>query len=342
MFQRTLAHLNQTPYTWAITGVAGFIGSHLLENLLRLNQTVVGLDNFSTGKQQNLNEVRTKVSEKQWSRFSLAHGDIRDIKQCQKILKGVDFVLHQAALGSVPKSIENPVEAHENNINGFFNILVAAKESHVKRVIYASSSAVYGDDSHLPKREDMIGTPQSPYALTKYVNELYAKNFSELYGLETIGLRYFNVFGPRQDPQGPYAAVIPRWFQAFCDNQPVEIYGDGETSRDFCFIDNIIQINILAALTDNGEAVNQVYNGALGTRTTLNELYQGLRELLIPHFPHLKFSQPIYKDFRKGDIRHSHADISNSKRLLGFEPTHNIQDGLLQSLEWYQKNLPSV
>lgn len=325
--------------TWLITGVAGFIGGNLLEALLKLNQRVIGLDNFSTGYQRNLDAVRSLVSAEQWANFYFIQGDIRELATCQQVCEGVDYVLHQAAIGSVPRSIENPIFTNQNNIDGFLNMLVAARDAQVKCFVYAASSSTYGDHSDLLKVEDKIGRPLSPYAVTKLVNELYAEVFARIYGLNTIGLRYFNVFGRRQDPEGAYAAVIPRWIAAMIKNEPVYINGDGETSRDFCYIENTIQMNLLAATTNNENAVNQVYNVAVGERTTLNKLYLYLRENLVFHFPHLKEANPIYREFRLGDVRHSLADISKGKELLGYEPTQRINDGLKEAITWYIQHL---
>ena len=324
--------LKQAPKTWLITGVAGFIGSNLLETLVKLNQRVVGLDNFATGYQRNLDEVQSRVTPEQWANFTFIHGDIRKLSDCQQACSGADYVLHQAALGSVPRSVENPIATDETNIGGFLNMLVAARDAKVKRFVYAASSATYGDHPGLPKVEDLIGKPLSPYAVTKYVNELYADVFARSYGFNTIGLRYFNVFGPRQDPNGAYAAVIPKWIASLINGEPVYINGDGETSRDFCFIDNVIQVNLLAATVDKPEAVNQVYNVAVGDRTTLNQLYELLRLNLLPDHPHLQDAKPVYRDFRAGDVRHSLADVSKARRLLGYEPTHRLGEGIVLTL----------
>ena len=331
--------LRHSPRTWLVTGVAGFIGSNLLEALLLLDQPVVGLDNFATGKAANLDQVQGLVKQKQWAKFKFIEGDIRDLKLCQQACQGIDFVLHQAALGSVPRSIVDPILTNQSNVDGFLNMLLAARDQKVRRFIYAASSSTYGDHPSLPKVEDVIGKPLSPYAVTKYVNELYADVFARCYGQETIGLRYFNVFGPRQDPEGAYAAVIPRWIAAMLQNQPTYINGDGETSRDFCYVANAVQANILAATETQTEAVGQVYNVALSTRTTLNQLFEMLRTRLLPHCAHLKQYKPIYQDFRPGDVRHSQADISKARRLLGFEPTHTVERGLDEALDWYRESL---
>jgi UDP-N-acetylglucosamine 4-epimerase len=331
-------HLINEPHTWLITGVAGFIGSNLLETLLKLNQRVVGLDNFATGFQYNLEEVKGLVTPGQWTNFKFTQGDIRDIEECNKVCQGVDYVLHQAALGSVPRSVEDPITTNSANITGFLNMLIAARDAKVKRFVYAASSSTYGDHPVLPKVEDKIGKPLSPYAVTKYVNELYADVFARTYGLDTIGLRYFNVFGPRQTPNGAYAAVIPKWIASMIRGESVYINGDGESSRDFCFIENVRQINLLAATSEYQEAVNQVYNVAVGDRTTLNQLYQHLYLNLLPFYPHLQDSNPIYRNFRSGDVRHSLADIRKAKVLLGYQPTHRIDEGLKVAMDWYISN----
>ena len=344
-------HLATESYTWLITGVAGFIGSNLLEALLKLNQRIVGLDNFATGNQHNLDEVQSLVTPEQWANFNFIQGDIRNLEDCRKAIhfnpsplaregtqSSVDFVLHQAALGSVPRSIEDPINTNETNISGFLNMLVAARDAKVKRFVYAASSSTYGDHPDLPKVEDKIGKPLSPYAVTKLVNELYTDVFARTYGYKTIGLRYFNIFGKRQDPEGAYAAVIPKWISSLIKNKPVYINGDGETSRDFCYIENAVQINLLAATTDNPEAVNQVYNVAVGDQNTLNQLYEALRVNLSELYPHLVEAKPIYRDFREGDVRHSLADISKSKSLLGYAPQYRIGEGLKEAMTWYTEN----
>ncbi|MGB5443468.1 MAG: NAD-dependent epimerase/dehydratase family protein [Gammaproteobacteria bacterium] len=330
--------LQNSRHTWAVTGVAGFIGSNLLEELLRLDQTVVGLDNFSTGSQHNLEQVKESVSAEQWGRFRMIEGDIRDLKDCRDACANVDYVLHQAALGSVPRSLEDPLLTNENNITGFINMLVSARDAQVGRFVYAASSSTYGDHPGLPKIEDIIGKPLSPYAVTKYVNELYAGVFARCYGFKTIGLRYFNVFGPRQDPQGAYAAVIPKWVASLLDDQPVYINGDGETSRDFCYIDNAVQANLLAATTQNEAALNQVYNVAVGEQTTLNKLFEMIKGLLARGRPGISGVSAVYRDFRAGDVRHSLADISRAGRLLGYVPTHRINEGMQEAMAWYIQN----
>jgi UDP-N-acetylglucosamine 4-epimerase len=331
--------LKAAPKTWLVTGVAGFIGSNLLEVLLRLDQPVVGLDNFSTGKKKNLEQVQALVSPARWGRFRFLDGDIGDLATCQRACAGVDFVLHEAALGSVPLSMKEPQASHRSNVTGFLNMLLAARDAKIKRFVYASSSAIYGDDPGLPKVEEKIGRPLSPYAATKAINEVYANAFALAYGLPSIGLRYFNVFGPRQDPEGAYAAVIPLWVAALLRRQPVFVNGDGETSRDFCFVANVVQANLLAATTSNAEAVNQAYNVALGHRTTLNELFHSLQTELRKKDPTLPDQKPVYRDFRPGDVRHSLADIGKAQRLLGFAPSHSIQAGLELAMDWYRRNV---
>jgi UDP-N-acetylglucosamine 4-epimerase len=332
--------LKNVPKTWCVTGVAGFIGSNLLQALLKSGQRVTGLDNFATGRRQNLDQVRDAVSRDQWKRFKFLEGDIRRLEDCRRSLRGVQVVLHQAALGSVPRSVDDPLASHESNVTGFIHMLVAAREAGARRFVYASSSSVYGDDDRLPKIEARTGLPLSPYAATKSMNELYAGVFARCYGMETIGLRYFNVFGPRQDPEGAYAAVIPKWIAAMIRNQTVEINGDGKTSRDFCHIANVVQANLKAATTAKPAAINQIYNVASGERTTLNQLFLLLRERLLPRCPHLKNFKPVYRDFRPGDVRHSHADIRRACRLLGYQPAHDIRSGLDEALDWYVANLP--
>lgn len=329
--------LRGQPRTWLVTGVAGFIGSNLLETLLKLDQRVVGLDNFATGHRRNLDEVRTLVSEAQWARFRFIEGDIRELADCQAACAGVDHVLHQAALGSVPRSLADPIATNAANITGFLNMLVAARDAGVSRFVYAASSSTYGDHPGLPKVEDVIGKPLSPYAVTKYVNELYAEVFARSYGFQSIGLRYFNVFGARQDPAGAYAAVIPKWAASLLAGEPVFINGDGETSRDFCYVANAVQANLLAASTANAEAVNQVYNVAVGDRTTLNTLFSLLRDGLSAQGVSGD-TRPVHRDFRAGDVRHSQADISKAARLMGYAPSHALAEGLREALPWYLRN----
>lgn len=334
--------LRREPRRWLVTGCAGFIGSHLTEFLLRCGQEVAGLDNFATGHRANLEDVREAVGEAAWRRFRFIEGDIRDVATCRDAVQGTDVILHQAALGSVPRSVEDPASTHGANVDGFFNLLLAAKEAEVGRFVYASSSSVYGDDPCLPKSEERIGRPLSPYAASKCANELYAEAFSRCYGIETVGLRYFNVFGARQDPDGPYAAVIPRWIGEMLAHRPVIIYGDGETTRDFCYIANAVQANLLAATTRKREALNRVYNVAVGERTSLNALFSILRSLLAERFPAIASMQAEYRDFRPGDIRHSLADIAQARGLLGYEPTHTVLAGLREALPWYLGRLGSL
>lgn len=353
--------MRRQPKTWLVTGCAGFIGSHLIETLLKLNQKVIGLDNFATGHRKNLNLVRKAVGEKAWKRFHFVRGDIRKVNDCYKAfglkmpkLNGslevianrprhtahsVDIVLHQAALGSVPRSIKDPLSTHEVNITGFVNMLMAARDAKVRRFVYAASSSTYGDHTELPKIEEKIGRPLSPYAVTKYVNELYAQVFAFSFGLESIGLRYFNVFGARQDPEGAYAAVIPKWIVAMLRGDAVQINGDGKTSRDFCYIENVVQANICAATTAIAEAVNQVYNVAVGESTSLNELYAKLRAILLPRHARLLNAKQAYRDFRSGDVRHSLASIAKAQGLLGYRPTHSIDQGLAEAMPWYENSL---
>jgi UDP-N-acetylglucosamine 4-epimerase len=324
---------------WLVTGAAGFIGSNLVETLLLLDQQVTGLDNFSTGHLHNLDSIRAGVSGDQWERFSFIQGDIRDLETCRRACSGQDIVLHQAALGSVPRSVENPIVTNENNITGFLNMLVAARDAGVNRFVYAASSSTYGDHPDLPKVEDRIGRPLSPYAVTKYVNELYADVFASTYGFNAIGLRYFNVFGKRQDPMGAYAAVIPLWFRSILSGDTVFINGDGETSRDFCYIDNCVQANLLAGTTQNQAALNTVYNVAYGKRTTLNELFFMIRDRVAVRFPETGSAAPVYRDFRPGDVRHSLADITRARQLLGYAPEYSVQAGLDTAAQWYMENL---
>jgi UDP-N-acetylglucosamine/UDP-N-acetylgalactosamine 4-epimerase len=331
--------LRAAPRTWLVTGVAGFIGSNVLETLLQLDQYVLGLDNFSTGYQENLDEVRAKLGPRKWARARVVEGDIRDLATCHRLCADVDYVLHQAALGSVPRSLAVPIRSHESNVSGFLNMLVAARDAKVRRLVYASSSSVYGDHPALPKTEDNVGQPLSPYAATKAINELYAGVFARAFNLNSIGLRYFNVFGPRQDPAGAYAAVIPRWIAALLQHEPIHIYGDGETSRDFSYIDNVVQANLLAATTDNPAALNQVFNIAIGETTTLNQLFHLIQNILRQADSSIPEQQPIYNDFRPGDVHHSHASIDKAQRLLGYSPTHRIQEGLELAMDWYRRKL---
>jgi len=334
LYQRLQIRLQAEPATWLVTGVAGFIGSNLLEVLLKLDQRVVGLDNFSTGFQHNLDEVQGLVTPAQWARFRFIKGDIRELDDCKAACAGVDYVLHQAALGSVPRSLDDPITTNSANITGFLNMLVAARDAPVKSFTYAASSSTYGDHPALPKVEHTIGKPLSPYAVTKVVNELYADVFARCYGFNTIGLRYFNVFGKRQNPNGAYAAVIPKWTAALIRGEPVYINGDGETSRDFCYVANAMQANLLAATAQNMDARNQVYNVAVGDRTTLNTLFGLLRDKLQAQGVSAR-TQPVYRDFRDGDVRHSLADINKAATLLGYAPTHRVETGLGLAISWY-------
>lgn len=336
-FEKVKSELLTSPKTWLVTGVAGFIGSNLLETLLKLNQKVIGLDNFATGHQHNLDEVKNIVTEIQWSNFTFHNGDIRNYSDCEAAVKGADYILHQAALGSVPRSIADPIMTNSANITGFLNMLQAAKEQNVKSFTYAASSSTYGDHPALPKLEENIGNPLSPYAVTKYVNELYAAVFAKTYGFKSIGLRYFNVFGQRQDPNGAYAAVIPKWTAAMIQGDDVFINGDGETSRDFCFIENTVQMNILAA-TAVEESKDAVYNVAVGDRTTLNDLYSAIKTALSVNEVSVR-GELIYRDFRAGDVRHSQADITKARKALGYEPQYNIKDGISKAIPWYIKSI---
>jgi UDP-N-acetylglucosamine 4-epimerase len=358
-YEQVQTELRQNPQTWLVTGVAGFIGSHLLETLLKLNQRVVGMDNFATGYQSNLDEVHTLVTPEQWANFQFMQGDIRNLDHCRQAMLfrhceeqsdaaistsgqsiAVNHVLHQAALGSVPRSLDDPIATNETNITGFLNMLVAARDAKVQSFTYAASSSTYGDHPALPKVEEKIGKPLSPYAVTKYVNELYADVFARSYGFNTVGLRYFNVFGPRQDPNGAYAAVIPKWSVALLNREPVYINGDGESSRDFCFVANVVQANLLAATTANSDARNQVYNVALGDRTTLNELFHYLRDtlqttLIASGTRQTITTSPTYREFREGDVRHSQADINKAQRLLRYFPIYPIKQGIELAMPWY-------
>lgn len=338
-YTKILNELNEKPKRWLVTGCAGFIGSNLVETLLSWNQNVVGLDNFSTGYQHNLDDIQRCVTPEAWERFSFFEGDIRDFETCMRVTQGVDIILHQAALGSVPRSIDHPIVSNDSNVTGFLNILTAAKENGVKRFVYASSSSVYGDSQELPKVESRTGNLLSPYAVTKYVNELYAGVFRKCYGVETVGLRYFNVFGKRQDPNGAYAAVIPTWVSALLKGEDVYINGDGETSRDFTYIQNVIQANVLAGMSTNEEIFGEAFNTAVGGRNTLNELYGAIVEGLSSNIETFVKKEPIYRDFRAGDIRHSNANIDKLRAMTGYEPTHDISKGLEESISWYIQNL---
>jgi UDP-N-acetylglucosamine 4-epimerase len=318
-----------------ITGVAGFIGSNLLETLLRLDQNVIGIDNFATGFQRNLDQVAEAVTPDQWHRFRFVNGDICDRDNCLEACEGAEIILHQAAINSAPRSIDDPYTSHHVNVDGFITLFLAARDSGVKRFVYASSSTVYGDDERLPKVEENIGRPLSPYGATKQIGEQYAYILGKTYNFPSIGLRYFNVFGARQTFEGGYAAVVPTWITSMLKRQPVYINGDGSTSRDFCYIANAVQANLLAGTTTNPEALNRAYNVAVGDRTTLTALFEMLKSGLRRRDPSLPDVQPAYRDFRAGDVPHSLADISKARNLLGYEPTHRITDGIDAALDWY-------
>jgi UDP-N-acetylglucosamine/UDP-N-acetylgalactosamine 4-epimerase len=334
-YNQVKQQLRARPRTWLVTGAAGFIGSNLVEELLGLGQLVVGLDNFATGHRHNLEDVRRCVGEEAWENFRFIEASITDLSACYDACEGVDFVMHQAALGSVPRSIKDPIGTNASNVSGFLNMLEAARSASVSRFVYAASSSTYGDHPGLPKVENIIGRPLSPYAVTKYVDELYAQVFGRCYGTETIGLRYFNVFGPRQDPDGAYAAVIPRWIGQLMAGTPCRINGDGLTSRDFCYVDNAVQANILAATTIRTDAVSQVFNVAYGGRTSLTHLYIMIREALAAYRPEVLEMEAIYEAFREGDVRHSQADIGKARKLLGYDPAYSVSDGLLKAVSWY-------
>ena len=335
MIRDKLLDLKANKHIWVITGAAGFIGSNLVEALLELNQKVIGLDNFSTGSQENVENITLHHAEKD---FTFIEGDITSYNTCKEVVKGANFVLHQAALGSIPRSINDPLSSNQSNVTGFLNMLTAAKEEGVKRFVFAGSSSTYGDHKQLPKIENVIGKPLSPYAITKYVNELYAETFSRHYNFNTIGLRYFNVFGRRQRTEGAYAAVIPTWIKAILDKQEIIIYGDGQTSRDFCYIDNVIQANILAALTTEEKSLNQIYNIALNDQTTLLDLYKVIASAITEIDSTIKIPDPVYKDFRAGDVMHSRADITKAIELLKYKPTHRVNEGIKETVTWYMKD----
>jgi len=325
--------------TWLVTGAAGFIGSHLVEQLLGLDQKVVGLDNFSTGKRDNLALVREAVGEGRWKSFRFIEGDIRSLDTCAAACHSVDVVLHQAGLGSVPRSIDKPLRTHDSNVNGFLNMLLAARDAGAERMVYASSSAVYGDHAALPKVESEIGRAMSPYGLSKRINELYADVFAACYGFRSVGLRYFNVFGPRQDPDGPYASVIPAWIGALLRGEPAYVNGDGSCARDYCHVDNVVQANLLAATVEEPQALGQAYNVAVGEQTTLNELFEIMRDQLARRLPHLADARAMHRAPRRGDMLLSCADISKAQRLLGYRPVFTLRSGLAQTIDWYMEHL---
>lgn len=335
-YQKLLTELKAAPHTWLVTGAAGFIGSNLTETLLRLDQQVIGLDNFAAGYRRNLEEVRRLVSAEQWARFQFIEGDVADPATCRRAVSGVAFVLHHAALGSVPLSMEDPLAAHRANVTGFLNLILAARDAGVRRFVYASSSAVYGDDTAEAKVEARIGLPLSPYAATKRMNEVYADTFAQGFGFQSVGLRYFNIFGPRQDPNGAYAAVIPKWIAALLARQPVVVNGDGETTRDFCYVGDVAQANLLAAVTQDTAALNRVFNIGLGRRTSLNQLFAALQGALRRLEPGLPEVQPSYAPFRPGDVRHSMAEITQAREALGFEPEFDLERGLEVAMRWYR------
>lgn len=341
-YEQALEQIGNKPRTWLVTGAAGFIGSHLVEALLKLDQTVIGLDNFATGKRDNIIDLMRSAGAKRRKNLRFIEGDIRSPDTCRAACRGVDVVLHQAAIGSVPRSIDDPLETNSTNIDGFVNMLKAARDAKVGRFVYAASSSTYGDGKRIPMVESEIGAPLSPYALTKYVDELYANVFARCYGTQSIGLRYFNVFGPRQDPDGAYAAVIPKWIAALLHNQPVYINGDGTTARDFCYIENVVQANLLAATVTDPAAVNQVYNVAMGAQTTLNELFAMIRMLLAASYPAALEQQPEYRAFRPGDMLISQADIGKARTLLGYHPVWDVREGMKWALDWYVSTLAAA
>jgi UDP-N-acetylglucosamine/UDP-N-acetylgalactosamine 4-epimerase len=338
-FERITNKLKKEQQTWFVTGVAGFIGSHILETLLKMNQKVIGLDNYFSGYEDNLVHVKELVTADQWKKFTFIEDDIRNRELLSKKTKGVDYLIHQAALCSVPQSMSEPELAHDINVNGFINILEACRVNEVKKLIYASSSAVYGDDPATAKKEDKIGQIQSPYGLTKFIDELYAEHYAKIFGLKCAGLRYFNVFGPRQDPDGAYAAVIPKWVSTMIRDEPITMYGDGEMTRDFCYVGNVVQANILAAITPFLELNYNVFNVGCGLRTTMNQLFSTLQEMLMTEFPHVKAIRPIYGDSRVGDIKHSLADIMHIQSRLKYDANILLNEGLNLSIDWYKKQV---
>jgi UDP-N-acetylglucosamine 4-epimerase len=334
-FETLSAALRSKPERWLVTGAAGFIGSHLVEALLRLDQEVTGLDNFATGRRENLDDVRARVGAERAARFHFIEGDVRDSESCRAALDGVQFVLHEAAIGSVPRSLDDPWTTHSNNVDGFVTLLLATRDTGVRRIVYASSSSVYGDDEHSPKLESQIGRPLSPYATSKFVDEVYADTFRRTHGIDTVGLRYFNVFGPRQDPNGAYAAVIPRWTEGLLTDKTCVVFGDGSTSRDFCFVDNVVQANLLAALAAENEVAPRVFNVAYGARTTLLELFEAIRERASAFVPSARSAGLRRDPPRPGDIAHSLAAIDRARACLGYEPSFDLRHGLDATVSWY-------
>ena len=334
-YEEVRRRIQSAPRSWLVTGAAGFIGSHLIEHLLALEQTVVGLDNFSTGKRENLDHVRRAVGETRWERFRFIEGDIRSLDTCNAACASMDLVLHQAGLGSVPRSIDKPLRTHDSNVNGFLNILLAARDAGAARLVYASSSAVYGDHPTLPKVESQIGRAMSPYGLSKRMNELYADVFDACYGFRSVGLRYFNVFGPRQDPDGPYASVIPAWIGALVRGETAYVNGDGSAARDFCYVDNVVQANLLAATVEDPQALGEAYNVAVGEQTTLNQLFEVIRARLANRLPHLRTVRAVHREPRRGDMLLSRADVGKAARLLGYRPEFDLSAGLAQTIDWY-------
>lgn len=338
-YEQVQENLKRRPHAWLVTGAAGFIGSHLVHALLKLDQRVVGLDNLSSGSRSNLMQVKAALSDSEWRNFRFLHGDIHALDMCRQACRGIDYVLHQAAVGGAARSVADPIFANQNNVSGFVNLLVAARGAGIARFVHAGSAAVYGDNASIPNVEEHAGRPLSPYAVTKLIDEMYADVFARCYGLPWIGLRYFNIFGPRQDPNGPYAAVIPAWIAAMIRNEVVHIFGDGESTRDFCYVDNVVRANLLAATIDDAAAVNQVYNIGMGCRTTLNELFETIRSLMEERFIHVRELKPVYRELRRGDIAHSQADISKAQRLLGYFPNWRLNPGLARTIDWYASRL---
>jgi UDP-N-acetylglucosamine 4-epimerase len=338
-YEEVRQRIRVAPRGWLVTGAAGFIGSHLVEHLLALDQKVVGLDNFSTGKRENLDHVRQGLGEARWKSFRFVEGDIRSLDTCSAACASVDIVLHQAGLGSVPRSIDKPLRTHDSNVNGFLNILLAARDAGAQRLVYASSSAVYGDHPALPKVESQLGRAMSPYGLSKRINELYADVFAACYGFRSVGLRYFNVFGPRQDPDGAYASVIPAWIGCLLRGETAYVNGDGSAARDYCHVDNVVQANLLAATVEEPGALGEAYNVAVGEQTTLNELFEILRDQLAQRLPHLRAVRPVHRAPRRGDMLLSRADVGKAVELLGYRAGFDLRRGLAQTIDWYIQNL---